>query len=244
MPSRKTELRLQNRLLLQRERRLMARLRRIRSALLSEAVRAVQLGSSSLDLPLHQFQTRVEHALRAMSEQTATQFGNRVLRQLAPRKDTQDTFIESVRRWLLAHAGSRAVTITGTQRETLMTILVQAEQQNLSRRQIVNQMRAEFDLTAWQIDRIARTETHTASQVGAQQAAEALGVPLLKDWISAEDSRTRPRHAEMDSIPPLPLNEPFPNGLMYPGDPAGPASETINCRCVLAYRPAQGGTGT
>jgi len=32
-----------------------------------------------------------------------------------------------------------------------------------------------------------------------------------------------------------PFNEPYSNGLMYPGDPGGSAEEVINCRCVETY---------
>ena len=32
------------------------------------------------------------------------------------------------------------------------------------------------------------------------------------------------------------LDEPFSNGLMFPGDPAGGAAEVVNCRCALLQR--------
>jgi uncharacterized protein with gpF-like domain len=229
-------------MLVQRERRTLTRVRRIRHALERDVSDTYLAGSSDMTTVFAVFQRRMELALRQTSEATATLFGVRVLRQYAPRKDTQDFFIEAVRRWILAHSASRAVTITMTQRETVMTALLEAERQGLGRREVVRVLRSELQLTRWQIDRIARTETHTASQVGASEAARALDVPLMKDWISAEDARTRSNHAAMDTLPPIPLDEPFPNGLMYPGDPAGAASEVINCRCVVAYVPATGGS--
>ena len=31
----------------------------------------------------------------------------------------------------------------------------------------------------------------------------------------------------------VPIDQPFPNGLMYPGDPSGSPGEIINCRCDM-----------
>jgi uncharacterized protein with gpF-like domain len=84
---------------------------------------------------------------------------------------------------------------------------------------------------------IARTETHGAANFGAQQAAAATGFKMQKEWVAAEDERTRPAHAEANGQV-VDVNQPFTvDGelLMYPGDQAGSAGNTINCRCTLAY---------
>jgi len=87
---------------------------------------------------------------------------------------------------------------------------------------------------------IVRTEMNRIYNVShqAQQTAMAETTPgLLKRWIATPDARTRPSHLAahrryMDE--PIPVDEPFRVGgwdLMYPGDPGGPAAETISCRC-------------
>lgn len=88
----------------------------------------------------------------------------------------------------------------------------------------------------WRVraQRIARTES-----TGAYNAA---GLAALSDegeetkvWIATEDSRTRPSHREADRQA-VPITQPFIVGvtpLMMPGDPAGIASETVNCRCTM-----------
>ncbi len=85
---------------------------------------------------------------------------------------------------------------------------------------------------------IARTELHSASQAGSQASAEDLGIPgLQKQWLTVEDDRVRPDHADAEGQA-VPLDEPFVVGgeeLNYPGDPEGSASNTINCRCVQTY---------
>ena len=79
--------------------------------------------------------------------------------------------------------------------------------------------------------------------IGADEAARSTGLEMIKEWASAEDSRTRPSHAEADGDE-VPLDEPFVVGdarLMVPGDPSGPAKEIINCRCAILHHPVIGG---
>jgi uncharacterized protein with gpF-like domain len=85
---------------------------------------------------------------------------------------------------------------------------------------------------------IARTETHGAANFGAQEAAKETGLQLRKEWVSASDERTRDSHRRADGQV-VGMDEPFRIGgarLMYPGDPDGPADETINCRCAVAHQ--------
>ena len=52
-------------------------------------------------------------------------------------------------------------------------------------------------------------------------------------WVTMEDDRVRESHDECADAGAVRLGKPFPNGLLYPGDPSGPIEETANCRCVL-----------
>jgi uncharacterized protein with gpF-like domain len=85
---------------------------------------------------------------------------------------------------------------------------------------------------------IARTEVHNATQYGTMEGYRQAGMSL-KIWVSVGDSDTRGSdptdeadHLSMDGEE-RPLDMPFSNGLMFPGDPKGSAAETINCRCVI-----------
>lgn len=78
---------------------------------------------------------------------------------------------------------------------------------------------------------IARTETEVAVQSGQFEGYKQSGVEI-KIWVAVMDDRTRDSHAEMDGEE-RPIDMPFSNGLMFPGDPDGEASEVINCRCTI-----------
>ncbi len=84
-------------------------------------------------------------------------------------------------------------------------------------------------LKTWEAKRIARTEIHNSQTLGVLQGYEDLGVEYLQ-WSAAHDERVRDIHRELDGEI-VPMGAVFSNGLMYPGDMNGPASEVINCRC-------------
>jgi len=55
-----------------------------------------------------------------------------------------------------------------------------------------------------------------------------------KRWVTNNDELVRPTHRACGKQGAIPMDEPFVNGLMYPGDPKGDASECEGCRCSLA----------
>ena len=81
-----------------------------------------------------------------------------------------------------------------------------------------------------EMTRIFNLATHSQQR----EAAEAIP-GLTKRWIATADERTRDSHIaahQATLTEPIPIDEPFNVGgssLMFPGDPAGPAGETINC---------------
>lgn len=86
--------------------------------------------------------------------------------------------------------------------------------------------------------RIARTEGHgvqVQAAVDVQHKAKEKGADIVKQWDAALDKRTRDSHRQVDGEI-RELDEPFSNGMMYPSDPAGGASEVVNCRCALLQR--------
>ena len=80
--------------------------------------------------------------------------------------------------------------------------------------------------------RTAVTGAENAGRISGFERAENMGIKMLKQWMATHDSRTRHSHRDLDGEE-VEVKEEFGNGLMYPGDPDGDASETYNCRCAL-----------
>ena len=86
--------------------------------------------------------------------------------------------------------------------------------------------------------RIAKTEGHRIqceSAYNVQVKAKQKGADIVKQWDSTLDSRTRHTHQKLDGEL-VKVDEKFSNGLLYPGDSNGVASEVVNCRCALLQR--------
>lgn len=94
-----------------------------------------------------------------------------------------------------------------------------------------------LDMNKTSAIRNARTTVTSAQNKGRvdmmHDAAEK-GVIMKKGWSAAKDHRTRISHAELDGEF-VGMDDPFSNGLMYPGDPDGEPEEVYNCRCALVY---------
>lgn len=80
--------------------------------------------------------------------------------------------------------------------------------------------------------RTLATGTQNAGRVAAYKRAEEKGVDLDQMWMAVLDGRTRHSHRWLDGEI-RPVGEQFSNGLEYPADPHGDASEIYNCRCSL-----------
>lgn len=109
-------------------------------------------------------------------------------------------------------------------------------------------------MLAWRAEVIARTETirvlNRARTEALAQVVEQAAIPtdaVRRTWRSTRDSRVRDTHAQMDGQK-RGMHEPFisPSGarMMFPGDGGlgAPASELINCRCVLMVKVSGGAT--
>lgn len=197
--------------------------------------------------------------LTATYVEAGRHFAEREHARLSPKArkdfDPQAIAIE----WAERHAAARVVNIADTTIEELAGIISRgltpdpSTGHRLTVDEIARELADTYDTWAFTgphpsltIDQramtIARTELGTAMNhghdVGARRASEEYGLELEKGWASAGDDRVRASHAELHGVF-VSMDEPFANGLMYPGDPSGPAEEVVNCRCVLVHQPAR-----
>lgn len=80
--------------------------------------------------------------------------------------------------------------------------------------------------------RTAITSAQNGGRMDGYDKLAAMGVDMKKEWMSTLDGRTRDSHRELDGER-VPYNEPFSNGLQFPGDPQGAGREVWNCRCTM-----------
>lgn len=166
-------------------------------------------------------------------------------------KQNNERWLWVITEYLKQHLYDKTVLpITETTRKQLMAVIVQGEEEGWGIRKIVSNFKND-ELTKYRAALIARTETTRAANIGAMIAAMDLGIVVEKEWISAQDNRTRriPRdnydHLHMDGIK-VAFNEPFVvpslkriETLQYPGDPNASAGNVCNCRCTVGFIPVR-----
>lgn len=164
---------------------------------------------------------------------------NRSKRQIKAELD----FETIINNWLNNNAGLRIISVHQTLIETIINVIADGYENNLSVEEITRNLQKRFGWYKAQALRIARTETTTATNYATTLSAENSDFELEKTWISAQDNRTRrpPKsrfdHYDMNGQK-VDANRPFFVGgeeLQYPGDPKGALGNTINCRCKLVF---------
>jgi hypothetical protein len=195
----------------------------------------------------------IMRAWRARQNAAAVEMARHVLRDLgqvekgvsgAPERkflSLIEIATSAIANWLAEWGGEKVRQITDGTKRIIRRALVKGNELNEPPRVLAKRIRddvgGEIGLRRAQV--IARTETHTAANVGADSAASATGLQLEKEWGATEDHRTRPAHAAADGqrVPNSGVFVVGGEAMRFPGDPNGSAWNVINCRCVLLHRP-------
>ena len=144
--------------------------------------------------------------------------------------------------------------ITDTTKEQIRRFLIQAQEQGLTMEQTIALLRTS-GLTNYRAELISRTETSRAANLGSMVGAMSTGLLTNKEWIAAQDNRTRrmPRnandHYNMDGVKTL-IDKKFVvpaktyiDNMLHPGDSTAHAGNVCNCRCTLGYEAVRGSDG-
>lgn len=115
--------------------------------------------------------------------------------------------------------------------------------------EIARNLRHDFkNLRDYRLRTIARTEIQGAQNEGSHETMREYGV-RYKQWLTVGDSRVRGRDPDdkYDHVylhgQVVEFDEPYSNGMMYPGDRSGDIGDWINCRCrERPYIPRKGET--
>jgi hypothetical protein len=163
---------------------------------------------------------------------------------------------QEINEWLSRHGLQLVTTITNSQRERIYEIINrvinEGVEEGYGAEQVTNMILLELREfgrigVGFVAERIVRTETMRAANMGHIQGARAHKFEVRKEWISALDNRTR--RFERDDYDhwildgqQREIDEPFiQNGkkgiavAQQPGDINAPAGFTINCRCTIAF---------
>jgi len=149
-------------------------------------------------------------------------------------------FERELRIWSIARAATVVDGIEDTTWRAIQAVVLQSQSEGLGVVATANEIRKQTDiLSTARAKTIARTELHIAANVAGGIVANGTGLQMKKTWVSAQDDRTRSSHRSANGQT-VDISDPFiVNGysLINPGDPNGPASEVINCRCTVIYTP-------
>lgn len=161
-------------------------------------------------------------------------FGKQALEDVAARYDMSVPDGSAILKWIRAQESKHSKLVNDTTADEISKILADARANGESIPEMVAKTKQYFDGIAYRAERVARTNVIAVNNASAQDVYTENGVEK-HEWLATNDDRTRDDHAEADGQV-VGINEPFDIGgesLMYPGDPAGSADETINCRCTL-----------
>ncbi|MEA4805094.1 phage portal protein [Acetobacterium wieringae] len=138
---------------------------------------------------------------------------------------------EDLLKWARDKAAQQVTYVTQTTKDQIKRIISDGMENGLSNAEIAQNIFDQSEINSvGRARRIADTEVHNSIIKGNHQAMVDSGVKKKK-WVSAGDKAVRDSHSKINGQI-RDIDKPFSNGLMHPGDPDGPPSEIVECRCI------------
>lgn len=159
-----------------------------------------------------------------------------------------EQWAEDIIAYFKVHLLDKAVyPISQTTRDQILAVLEQGQREGWGYERIADALR-DPEMLLWRARMIVRTETLFASDIGRKLAADKSDYETGKEWIAANDHRTRHSHRAVDgevvaqdakfAVSIYKGNLPVGVEMMTgPGDPTASAGNVINCRCTAALVP-------
>lgn len=225
------------------------------------AAQAVQRGMLDVAFAVDKDGDRLRNLLSKNYRRIAAVFGEKVFKAMEEAqksiavpeiKGPKEEFWGELNRWMSTEAGRKIRHIQDTTKRNIARTIQKGMNEGESHRTIAKRVRKTGRIsTPRRAITIARTETHTASVKSVDTGIKSTRIEMMREWVSARDDRTRSRirkdrFEHYLKFPAGPDGEKVAQdgkftktgeALDYPGDPAGSAANTVQCRCVLLYKP-------
>jgi F like protein len=165
-----------------------------------------------------------------------------------------EEWAEDIIAYFRLHLLDKAVIpVSQTTRDQILSVLEQGQREGWGYERIAAELQ-DPELLLWRARMIVRTETLKASDIGRKLAADKSEYETGKEWIAANDHRTRHSHRAVDGeivaqdakfavsiyVKGLPVGVDMMTG---PGDPTASPGNVINCRCTAALIPMRDENG-
>jgi len=233
------------------EGRYKRKVRSLRDRLIDDATKFYSdTGRVYSDLLFDEFRKEILEIARSNSDRIISNISGRTSRQMARRYAEVVRIIDRIDNlgfhtflandWTNSFGLTKSRLVTDTAFRDLQQVLQKGIEEELSREQIIKNLRDVKKLSKYRASVIARTETHQAlsfAQEGTWRRIEAeVNGDIYKKWQHSGDNRVRDPHERMSSHPAVKLDDYFTvmgEKLLRPGDPNGSPANVIQCRCVM-----------
>lgn len=154
-------------------------------------------------------------------------------------KITKSVKDKMLRAWNKKYSARKIKQISDTTKERLNKVITNSQEKGLSYNDTVKAILSNVDdMRVGRARTIARTETSSAINNTSNKTAEEVGMDE-KGWIHIGGKyASRSNHSKLNGKW-IKLNELFDLGdykAKFPHDPSLPASEVVNCNCLVIYR--------
>ncbi len=210
---------------------------------INAAVKAYEDGKET-DPAIDALMPKMEKLVERHIKNVMRFFGNRVLDAFDKStvltmevKTVRSVFNAAIARFIKEFVADEVRKVSQTTKDDIKKQVLLGEQQGENRRQIAKRIAGLSAITSRRSKVIAQTETHAAANSAQAEAGIAATGEDWREWISAEDTRTRADHSAADGkrVKDGELFQVGGYGARYPGDPKLPAAQRINCRCTTGF---------